>query len=233
MKVTTAVVGLAAAAAALAFAPFANAQSFDGFSLDKAEYVPGDNVTISYDVTAKCEGKATSKGFINLYSSDFRVGGPNTMVADASASFVPGSYTAEMTCKGERVTRAFEVVAPADTFFLDKTVVEPGGAISVIKTKQSNCGAIATSPGFTAPVKIEYVAGNTFIGNGKAIDASGVYQVEMTCGGKPVQQSFTIQPAAPVKPVPTAVTEKPKPKAPITKPKGAPQTGGGGTSQQR
>jgi hypothetical protein len=131
-----------------------------------------------------------------------------------------------MTCKGEKVTRAFKVVAPRDTFFLDKTEVEAGGDISVVKTKQSGCGEIATSPGFTAPVEIKYEAGNTRIGNGKAVGTAGAYQVEMICEGKPVHQQFVVKAKAP-----TTITEKPQAKAPIVKPKGAPQTGGGGTAR--
>ncbi|MGW6931086.1 hypothetical protein ACWGE0_13550 [Lentzea sp. NPDC054927] len=230
MKVTKAVIGLSAVATALAFAPFANAQSLDGFSLDKAEYVPGDNVTLSYDVTAKCEGKATSKGFINLYSSDFLVGGPNTMVAEASASFVPGSYTAEMTCKGEKVTRAFKVLAPRDTFSLDKSQVEAGGEVTVTKKQDSDCGDAANSPGFVSRIELKKQADGTWSGTAKAIDTPGTYQVAMLCSGAHRFKDFTIVPKTPTTQPPTSTTEKPKAKAPIVKPKGAPQTGGGGTA---
>ncbi|SFR09928.1 hypothetical protein SAMN04488564_103271 [Lentzea waywayandensis] len=231
MNIIKAAAGLAAVAAALTFAPFANAQSSDGFQLDKTEYAPGDYITISYDVSARCEGKAYSNGFINWYSSDFLVGGPKTYVAEANASFVPGSYTAELTCKGEKVTRAFTVAAPRDKFTLDKTEVEAGGDISVMKTKQSDCGEVATSPGFTAPIKLEHESVNLRIGNGKVVDQAGTYQAEMTCGGKQVQVEFVVTAKAPAQ----AVADKPKAaaksaKSPIVKPKGAPQTGGGATA---
>ncbi|MFJ8964849.1 hypothetical protein ACIRG5_36215 [Lentzea sp. NPDC102401] len=228
MKIIKATIGLAAVATALTFAPFASAQSAEGFTLDKAEYVPGDNITISYDVAAGCEGRASSNGFINRYSSEFLVDGPRTMAAEANASWVPGSYTAELTCKGEKVTRAFTVAAPRDKFTLDKTEVEAGGDISVMKTKQSDCGEVATSPGFTAPIKLEYESVNLRIGNGKVVDQAGTYQAEMTCGGKQVQVEFVVTAKAPAQ----TVADKPKTaaKSPIVKPKGAPQTGGGATA---
>jgi hypothetical protein len=228
MKVINAVAGLAAATTAFVFAPFAHAQSSDGFTLDRAEYEAGSTITLSHDVTAQCEGKASSKGFINGFSSGFRAGGPNTLVADASASWVPGSYTAEMTCKGKQVTREFKVVtAERDKFWLLPAEVEAGGDISVIKTKQSDCGEVATSPGFAAPIELRFESINTRIGNGKAVDRPGTYQAEMTCGGKQVQVQFvvTAKTSAPV------VTKKPAVRAPIVKPKGAPQTGGGGTAR--
>ncbi|USX50903.1 hypothetical protein [Lentzea sp. HUAS12] len=197
--ITRVAVGLAAVATTLTVAPFAHAES-GGFQLDRTEYGPGDYVTISYDVTARCEGKAKSNGFINWYSSEFEVGGPNTFVAQANASFVPGTYTAELTCKGETVTRDFTVVAPRDKFTLDKAEVEAGGDISVMKTKQSDCGEVATSPGFTAPIKLEYESVNLRIGNGQVVDQPGTYQAEMTCGGKQVQVPFVVTAKAPAQP---------------------------------
>ncbi|WP_394615520.1 hypothetical protein JNUCC0626_38150 [Lentzea sp. JNUCC 0626] len=236
MKHVQIIAGLAAtAAAALMFTPMASAQSFEGFTLDKTEYVPGDNVSISYDVTAKCEGKASSNGFINKFSSDFRVGGPNTYVAEASASWIPGDYTAELTCKGKTVSKAFKVLAPRDKFTLDKTEVEAGGDISVMKTKQSDCGEVATSTGFAAPIQLQYDSQNLRIGNGKVVETAGTYQAEMTCGGKQVQVQFVVTAKAPTNapkaPVAEKVVQKPQAKAPIVKPKGAPQTGGGSTAR--
>lgn len=231
MKVTKAVVGLAAVAAALAFAPFANAGTNEGFVLDKAEYLPGEAIKLAYDATANCEGKASSNGFVNRYSSEFELDAPNVLRATASAVQVAGEYTAEMICGGQMVSRTF-VVARAqgpDLFFLYSGEVEAGGDVSVMKTKQSVCGDVATSPGFTAPIELTYESQNLRIGNGKAVDVPGVYDVQMICKGQPVLQQLVVKAKA-QKPVLAPITEKPKAKAPIIKPKGAPQTGGGGTA---
>ncbi|HUQ55981.1 hypothetical protein [Lentzea sp.] len=142
---------------------------------------------------------------------------------------VPGRYTATLKCKGSSKTgtAGFEVVEQGDTFFLPMTEVEAGGDISVIRTKQSNCGQVATSPGFTAPIELVYESRNTRIGNGEVVDRPGTYQAEMVCGGRPVHQQFVVRAKAPTS---TSATEKPRVKAPVVKPKGAPQTGGGGTA---
>lgn len=231
MKITRAVAGIAAVAAALAFAPFASAGTNEGFVLDKAEYQPGETIRLAYDATSHCEGKASSNGFVDRYSSEFVLDPPHILRATASAVQVAGKYTAEMICGGQPVSRTFEVVHAqgSDLFFLDSGEVEAGGDVSVMKTKQSVCGNVATSPGFTAPIELKYESQNLRIGNGKAVDVPGVYQVQMICKGQPVLQQLVVKAKA-LKPVPSPITAKPKAKAPIVKPKGAPQTGGGGTA---
>ncbi|GHH58743.1 hypothetical protein [Lentzea cavernae] len=241
MKVITrAAVGLAAVATAFTVAPFAHAQSSGGFQLDKTEYAPGDYVTISYDVTARCEGKAKSNGFINWYSSEFAVGGPNTYVAKANASFVPGTYTAELTCKGETVTRDFTVVAPRPKFTLDKAEYGPGDYVTISYDVTARCEGRASSNGFINRYSSEFAVGgpNTYVAKANASFVPGSYTAELTCGGKQEQVPFTVVANAPAQPPAQApvqaVATKPKAgsqaKSPIVKPKGAPQTGGGATA---
>lgn len=102
-----------------------------------------------------------------------------------------GTYTAEMSCGGDTVSRTFKIAhgQGPDLFFLDSGEVEAGGSISVMKT----------------------------------------YQAEMKCGGQPVHQQFVVK-AKPRTPIAEKPADEPKAKAPIVKPKGAPQTGGGATA---
>lgn len=224
MKATKLVICLATAATTLMFAPFASAQDDERFTLGKPEYQPGETINLVYDpFTLTCKGNASSPGFVGRVASDWQPGSPGTLRATATAVDLPGIYTATLVCDGARLSRKFVIVGTADAFFLDKTEVEAGGAISVLKTKQSNCGQVATSAGFTAPVELVHQSANLIIGNGTAVDRAGRYEVEMVCGGQPVLQQFVVTAKAPAAPVL-------KPKSPIVKPNGAPQTGGGGTA---
>ncbi|MDX8032549.1 hypothetical protein SK803_20235 [Lentzea sp. BCCO 10_0856] len=232
MKNTRTISGLAAIAATLAFAPFASAQTNAGFELDKAVYGMAETINLAYDAADRCEGKATSNAFINGTSTEFELDPPNIMRATAQAGWVPGSYTAEMTCGGEKVVRPFKVVQTDElTFFLDKNQVEAGGEVTVRKTAKSGCGDAANSPGFVSRIELKQQADGTWSGTAKAVDTPGTYQVAMLCFGTHTYRQLTVLPKTPepTQP-PTTVTEKPRPKAPIVKPKGAPQTGGGGTA---
>ncbi|MEU0881215.1 hypothetical protein ABZ345_21615 [Lentzea sp. NPDC005914] len=210
-----------AVGAAFAFAHAASAQEHKGFELDKTVYLMGRPIALSYDSADKCEGKATSNGFLYGVSDEYQLDPPNTMRARATASFIPGSYTAEMVCDGKKVSRAFVVQETPDTFSLDKTEVEAGGEIVVTKSETSKCGDVASSVGFTTDITLQ---GTQRIGRGKVVDTPGTYQASMFCGDTLEFKQFVVKAKAPV-------AEKPKPKAPIVKPKGAPQTGGGGTAR--
>lgn len=223
MKAIKAVTGLAAVAAALAFAPFANAE--ERFRLDEREVRPDQTIQLSYVDSSGCSGLATSQGFKSGASTEFKRDENGVMNATAVAADRTGTYHVYMKCRGGMISETFKIVGVAarDTFFLPFTEVEAGGEVSVHKTKQSDCGQVATSPGFTAPIELKYESVNLLIGNGTAVDKPGTYQVEMICGGKPVHQQLVVKAKTPG-------LEKPKAKAPIVKPKGAPQTGGGATA---
>lgn len=118
--------------------------------------------------------------------------------------------------------------------FLDKAEYAPGETIG-IDLLSYECGASqATSDGFTATAQL--TKGSTgngigvhLTGTATAIAAPGTYRATIACTlFPPVTNQFTIKaaPAPGPKPQP-----KPKPKPPIVKPKGAADTGGGGTAQ--
>lgn len=230
MKSTKIIAGLAAVTAALTFSPFANAEANEGFKLDRFAYGMSETINISYDVAAKCEGKATSNAIINGTSSEFKLDPPSTMRATAQASWVPGTYTIEMTCDGAKVSRPFKVVQTEElTFFLDKDRVEAGGEVTVMKKADSGCGDAANSPGFVSRIELKQQADGSWSGTAKAVDTPGTYRVAMLCFGTHTFQELTVVPRTTTSPAPTT-PEKPKAKAPIVRPKGAPQTGGGGTA---
>jgi hypothetical protein len=226
--------GLAATAAALTFTPFANAGENQGFQLDKAVYKMAETINIAYDTADSCEGRTKGTGFINGYSSEFVLDQPNTMRATAQASWVPGNYVAEMVCGGEKVVRPFQVVQNEDlTFFLDKQEVEAGGEVTVMKKSGSGCGDAANSPGFVSRIELKQRPDGMWTGTAKVVDKPGTYQVAMLCYGAHTFQNLTVLPKAaePTTPVTGKPISKAVAKAPIVKPKGAPQTGGGGTAR--
>ncbi|GGM84396.1 hypothetical protein GCM10011609_20630 [Lentzea pudingi] len=108
--------------------------------------------------------------------------------------------------------------------FLDKDEYAPGERIEIFLVDTHRCGYTATSPGFTAPAELALVRpGYSLRGATTAVARPGTYRAEIPCGMTgPVVDTFTIAPQ-PGNPVP-------KPKPPIVKPKGAPDTGGGGTA---
>ena len=112
------------------------------------------------------------------------------------------------------------------TDFLDKAGYRPGETVKIQLGPLSNCGAQATSEGFAAPIELKPVPTAT-IGEGEAATTPGTYQARIFCKAGSLVDSFTI--AVPV----TTTTPPPpstQPKPPVKKPKGAPQTGGGGTA---
>jgi hypothetical protein len=233
MKSTKIIGGLAAVAATLAFSPFASAEVKEGFKLDKFAYGAQETINLSYDVAEKCDGKATSNAILNGVSSEFKLDPPTTMRATAQATWAPGYYTIEMTCDGEKVSRPFRVVHTDElTFFLDKEIVEAGGDVTVMKGPNSTCGDAANSPAFVERVELKQEPDGVWRGKARAIDTPGTYQVAMLCNHDThTFRDLMIIPKTPTRPQPPAAApEKPKAKAPIVKPKGAPQTGGGGTA---
>jgi hypothetical protein len=234
MKRTASVLGLTAAALALVLTPAGNAQSDNAYTFNKAEYLPGETIRISYDVTDNCEGTVGSTGFVGQVAPEFRIDPPNIMYTKVTAIDIAGEYRTSMKCDGVYVSKTFRIIPAPGTFRLDKTEVEAGGDISVLVDKVgSNCTGPATSLGFAAPIELRNDSPAVLIGNGKAVGRAGTYEAEMNCGGTPVRQQFRVmeKAVAPEAPAPVQQVKAPvqKAKAPVVKPKGAPQTGGGGT----
>jgi hypothetical protein len=105
-------------------------------------------------------------------------------------------------------------------------VVEAGGTIDVHRQVTAMCTNPVTSTGFAEPINIIYrTEGSLRSGRGKVVDTPGTYEASMQCSGQTATRKFTIKAKA------KAEQPAPKPKTPIVKPKGAPQTGGGGTTR--
>jgi hypothetical protein len=112
-------------------------------------------------------------------------------------------------------------------FQLDQAAYDPGQQVTVTATLVSGCeNSAVTSPGFKAPIVFSARSGipRMYNGTGTAADRPGTYTAQATCKGEVVTRTFKINGIAAPPPV------KPKPKPPVVKPKGAPQTGGGGTA---
>lgn len=213
---------VALGAAAVALAPTANAEPVEGFWLDKAEYQTYDHIRVSYHSAAKCEGKPSSDGFAHGVG-EFQPDGPDVMSANARALAIVGEYQVSLRCNGEDVVRKFKVVPPTRTFLLDQPYFTPGEQISVhVPQIGSSCKHLeATSPGIVAPIKdFRYELPDYHSGTGKVVDQPGTYQMTMICDGKPAHQQFHV--------IEKPEERKAAPKKPVMKPKGAPQTGGGG-----
>jgi hypothetical protein len=118
--------------------------------------------------------------------------------------------------------------------FLDKAEYAAGETISINLMLDAECGVLeATSDGFTATAKLTKSPHPTgaiqLYGQATAITTPGTYRATIACtSSPPAVNQFTIK-AAPVPPQPSP-KPKPTPKPPIVKPKGAADTGGGGTA---
>ncbi|MEU3647877.1 hypothetical protein AB0E59_31130 [Lentzea sp. NPDC034063] len=176
---------------------------------------------------------ASSPGFAQPAQLDRTVGGLGGI---AQIGTKAGSFTATAECAGKSYSAQFTVVdRPPPNWSLYPLELEPGGRIDSITEKWS-CQPTLTSPGFAQPF-MWTPGGPRFIGYTTVVTTPGTYTATLNCGadrplltrdftvkGTPPTSTTTTTPPA-VKPAP-----KPAPKAPVVKPKGAPQTGGGGTA---
>lgn len=115
--------------------------------------------------------------------------------------------------------------------FLDKAEYAPAETIRINLLQGAECGVLeATSAGFTAAAQLTKGtgggAGTQLTGETTAITTPGTYRATVACTERPPSvNQFTIKAAPAPKPKPQS-----KPKPPIVKPKGAADTGGGGTA---
>ncbi|MFS8096558.1 hypothetical protein LFM09_05395 [Lentzea alba] len=119
--------------------------------------------------------------------------------------------------------------------FLDKAEYGPGETINIHLARGYKCGTYggATSDGFTAPAELTQGGPDNWPLTGKttAVDKPGSYEAIIKCLTGSVVNKFTIK----VPPTTTTTPPAPTPpgrKPPIVKPKGAPDTGGGGTASR-
>jgi hypothetical protein len=117
---------------------------------------------------------------------------------------------------------------PSFSLSLSPTQVQAGGTIHVEVKSQypldSSCGGQATSPGFIAPITLNFTSHTVHAGDGPVITEPGTYLVSVPCvSGSSLTATFDIVGGPSPKP-PTNTPPK------VVKPIGAPETGGGGTS---
>ncbi|MEU3647879.1 hypothetical protein AB0E59_31140 [Lentzea sp. NPDC034063] len=231
MKTINTIVAVAAlAAAACAFGPSAQAQEdvTPKFQLAPNVLMKGQWFEVQIEEGTCPGGSAsiTSAGF----ASPVGAGSIHGM-----AGTTPGTYTATLTCNGTSKTGTTEYqvidrnIRPQ--FKIEPSTLEPGQKFEA-RIEKGDCpdGGTIDSPGFRTevPVSSPY---------GVAGDKPGKYTAILTCvGGTRGAAEFEIVPLTPpvtpvvVGAVKAPVVTTPVAKAPVVKPKGAPQTGGGGTA---
>lgn len=192
-----------------------NRNWFPQFKIVPDQLKPGQHFEVQIDQNDCPDGGM-------IYSDGFRekklLGTVHGIAGDK-----PGNYFATLYCStpGTMYNSASYEIVPLtanDRFTLDKAEYAPGEQIKATAPASANCIGNLSSTGFTAPIKLARESDQLFSGTGKAVEAPGAYVASMTCNNMTVTQNFTV------------AAQKPKAKAPVVKPKGAPQTGGGGTA---
>lgn len=219
----------AAFGAVFALTPTVSAQEAvePKFSLGGTVFPKGSEFTVTIE-EGTCPG-----GPVSIVSTGFWTFDAATL----RGRFVlgEGTFDATLTCKDTTKTGTvrFELQdLPQTTPFLDKKQYAPGEAIKISLGWHFTCGPTVGSEGFAAPVQLRSAPGGGWYGEGKAVDAPGTYEVRIGCKYGSFLNTFTVK--APPTPTPPTTTQppgpSPRPKPPVVKPKGAPDTGGGGTA---
>lgn len=213
-------------------------QGFPGasFTLSPLEVQPGGVITATAPAPA-CGGRGfgpvTSPGFIAPIEWGKFPGGPTAQGQVSGNTHViktPGTYTATVKCNSSpdfaEVTFTILQPPPLRAFSLFPLEVEPGGEINGKMPVTNDCaGRTITSSGFVAPLELQTEAGNfpELAGKTTVVSTPGTYQAVMTCRDEPYAVTFKVLGTPPADP-------PQQPQQPIKKPKGAPETGGGGTA---
>lgn len=210
----------------------ATAQAQEGLTVTPSSVRAAGVVGVELLGCGASEAVATSQGFpapLRLVPNGVaRLTGSTHVIA------VAGTYPVTAACGDRTYTASFTVQEPQPLrWYLLPAEVEPGGTMTGGGDMNTGChGAEITSPGFAAPLKFTR-GGNfgRFSGDTTAITTPGTYTATFHCQGgtRTDTTTFTIKGTPPTTTTPPA-GPAPKPKKPIVKPKGAPQTGGGGTA---
>ena len=190
---------------------------------------PGTVVTVS---TGPCEtfSAVTSPGFQEPITLSPMPGDPGKLHGAGQVVTELGTYTATVQCDAKTLTATFSVRLHEVVWSLSPAEVEPGGTIYAEGRIYDSGGCAPkeplTSPGFAAP--LEFHGGNLgrISGSTKVITTPGTYEVAWQCANRPERSVKTFR----ILGTPPTTTPSPPGKPPIVKPKGAPQTGGGGTA---
>jgi hypothetical protein len=223
MRGITSAVAFAAVAAAVVTGPnaFAQEEVTPRFGLAPNVLQMGQHFEVQPE-KGTCPGgteHTTSPGFVKPLPA----GDLHGIVID-----VPGRYTATLKCKGSSKTGTaeFEVTDRRATprFRIVPDALAPGQHFEV-QIEKGDCekGGRVVSAGFRAPLP----AGDL---HGIAVYQPGTYYAQLFCADHAYAGSakFEVLAAAPSPSATPSATQKPR--TPVVKPKGAPQTGGGGTA---
>ena len=188
--------------------------------LNPIEVAPGGEIKVATSASL-CRGAGsvvTSPGFaapIYFGSTLGAIEGRGRVIT------TPGSYTATLQCADPPATgqATFTILEPPRAFTLSPLEVRPGGDLTARIPAKNDCtGTTITSTGFTAPLELQ-PQGAELVGTAKAVTTPGVHDAVMECRDGPFTIAFTVVQDPPA--------TQPQP---IKKPKGAPETGGGGTA---
>lgn len=236
---------LTLASASIAAAPVASAADSPSLEVYPTQVRPG--AIFGTGIKGGCDhySDVTSPGFTAPVALVAVGGDRNNLWGNGNAVRTPGTYTATATCDGKKLTTRFTVLPhqpPSWWLYPDK--VEPGGRISGGSDTITGCpgGPVgpATSPGFASP--LTWTEGGNFgkfSGSTTVTTRPGKYTATLKCAGTPLVGTveFTVLGTPPTTPAPpvtsthgsaTGTAER----TPIIKPKGAPETGGGGMADR-
>ncbi|MET9628940.1 hypothetical protein ABZX92_15890 [Lentzea sp. NPDC006480] len=233
MRKALATIAVALTAAAT-FTPLAAAQQQPTLQLPATVKAHGG---LSVE-TGPCEtfSTVTSPGLKEPITLSPIPGEPNKLRGFGEAVRKTGTYTAIVQCGNKTLTAQFTVELKIGWWF-GPLEVEPGGKIYANGDMTSGCRAVSplTSPGFAAPLELASAGmWGGYRGETTVTTIPGTYEVVWQCNDGPERdvKTFRVLGDPPVPPTTTTQPPpgKPQPKPPIVKPKGAPQTGGGGTA---
>ncbi|MEU0881222.1 hypothetical protein ABZ345_21650 [Lentzea sp. NPDC005914] len=216
---------------AVTFSPLATAQQQQPKLEMPATVISGESIRAT---TGPCEtfSAVTSPGFREPIMLSPLGDGSNRLEGFGSATTKAGTYTATVQCDSKTLTAQFTVDALDFNWGLDPAEVEPGGTISIFGSIYSGGGCYGTSqltsPGFAVPPTLQggnmgHVSGYTTV-----VTTPGTYEAIWRCSNRPEGSVRTFRVLG--TPPTTTPPASGKPKPPIVKPKGAPDTGGGGTA---
>ncbi|WP_433265421.1 hypothetical protein ACQPZF_37880 [Actinosynnema sp. CS-041913] len=220
---------LMAAACLTAATATATATTESRLTFQPAEAAWGGRITAQAGPCGEY-GQVTSPGLSQPITLD---GYRNDLTGEGPVVRQAGTYTATLVCDGKTLSAQFTILHPTPRWYLEPTEVRPGGELTVSTDRMSGCiggpDGPVTSPGFAAP--IEFTQGGNFgriAGMGRAGETPGVYVATLRCRNTPILGEIGFRVLGdPPAPAPEPQPVRPQP---IKQPKGAPETGGGGTA---
>ncbi|MEU4446389.1 hypothetical protein AB0K14_17935 [Actinosynnema sp. NPDC050801] len=189
--------------------------------LSPTEVEPGGEITVTAGGMCEAHDQATSPGFAAPIGFQDSAG---TRVARGRVITTPGTYTARLDCLWHRQPgyATFTIRLPQlRAFTVSPARVRPGGELTARIPAEHDCtGTTIGSTGFVAPLELR-PQGAELVGTARAVAAPGTYQATMQCRDGLFAVGFSVLGDPPA---------NQPPRQPVKKPKGAPDTGGGGTS---